>query len=71
MRAAEKNKRKKGNFSEKNFFRNFCKKALALFLSWGIFLPVDGNDRDDNRRQPLSSGKSKAKTKIKNFEKSP
>jgi hypothetical protein len=56
--------------AEGNFSRKFWKKPLAVFLSWGIFLPVAGDDRDNNRRQPLSSGKSKAKTKIKIFEKS-
>ena len=52
-----------------NFSRKFWKKPLALFSSWGIFLPVAGDDRDDNHRRPLSSGESKAKTKIKIFEK--
>jgi hypothetical protein len=51
-------------------FPKISKKPLALFCSWGIFLPVAGNDRDDNNRRPLSSGKSKAKTKIKIFQKS-
>jgi hypothetical protein len=55
---------------KKEFLRKFCKKPLAVFLSWGIFLPVAGNNRDDNNRRPPSSGKSKAKTKIKIFQKS-
>jgi hypothetical protein len=55
---------------QENFFGKFWKKPLALFSSWGIFLPVAGDDRDANHRRPLSSGKLKAKTKIKNFEKS-
>jgi hypothetical protein len=54
----------------KIFSRKFCKNPLALFSSSGIFLPVAGDDRDGNLRRPLSSGKSKAKTKIKIFEKS-
>jgi len=52
------------------FSWNFENLPLAVFVSWGIFLPVAGNEPDDDKRRPLSSGKSKAKTKIKNFQKS-
>ena len=51
-------------------FPKISKKPLALFCSWGIFFPVDGNEPNDVDRRPLSSGKSKAKTKIKIFQKS-
>jgi hypothetical protein len=62
---------KNGSVSVKtNFSRKIWKKPLAVFLSWGIFLPVAGDEPNDDNRRPLSSGKSKAKTKIKNFEKS-
>ena len=33
-----------------NFFRKFSDLPLALFCSWGIFLPVAGDDRDDDKR---------------------
>ena len=31
-------------------FPKISKKPLALFCSWGIFLPVAGDDRDDDKR---------------------
>ncbi len=54
----------------KKFAKN-CKKPLAVFGSWGIFLPVAGDGRDDNRRRPLSSGKVKSENENKKFSKKP
>ncbi|MBQ2790292.1 MAG: hypothetical protein IJE97_11710, partial [Thermoguttaceae bacterium] len=35
---------------KKNFFGNFSKLPLALLGSWGIFLPVAGDEPDDDKR---------------------
>ena len=56
MRAAEKNKRKKGKFFGKNFFGKNWNFPLALFCSWGIFLPVAGDEPDDGKRRSKLKG---------------
>jgi len=40
---------RRGGFERRETFsRKFCKKPLAFFSSWGIFLPVAGDDGDDS-----------------------
>ncbi|MBP3530686.1 MAG: hypothetical protein J6K25_05840 [Thermoguttaceae bacterium] len=38
-------------FVEKEILKKLRICPLALFASWGIFLPVAGNDRDDDKRR--------------------
>ena len=52
-----------------NFFGNFSKLPLAVFLSWGIFLPVAGDEPDDDKRDSKlneSSLKSRRAARVEN-----
>ena len=48
-------------------FPKISKKPLALFCSWGIFLPVDGNEPNDADRRLAFERKVKSENENKNF----
>ncbi len=51
------------------FLGKFSKKPLAVFVSWGIFLPVDGNEPNDADRRFAFERKSQGENENKNFSK--